>query len=234
MLGGWLKSTSRAQISCFSPPASTPTATVQDGIGLCTGGEIDTRLGRKSFSLGGGKQASSPCPNGFGRRTPLRSQGSCGLAASDGVRGSSRERISVRQRNHFSHHVPLARQRRQAGEKTGTGVGEQEHPGKHCRGFATIDLWAQAHSNKISPLIAPGAYLYVLAEPFEGGRLAACPIHRYLFPPQVLHHDALSHRGAPVKGRSCQSRLLRQGLSLPFVCLGGSAGGRAEALGCFC
>ena len=133
VLGGCVEPTPRAQISCFFSPASTVTATVQDGIGLCTKGETDTGLGRRSPSLGGGKQATCPCPSGFGICTPLCSHESCGLAASDGVKGSSRERISVRQRNHFQTHSQCNNSKE--GRKR-----EQEHSEKHCSGFALIDL----------------------------------------------------------------------------------------------
>lgn len=104
MLGDCVEPVPQAQISWFSSPASTVTATAQEGIAPGTKGEIDTGLGRKSPPLGGGKQASCPCPSGFGRCTPLCSQGSCRLAASNGIKGSSRERILVRQRNPFSDH----------------------------------------------------------------------------------------------------------------------------------
>lgn len=75
----------------------------------------------------------------------------------------------------------------------------------HCSGSALIDLLGNKPSHP------PGTYLYILAQPFERGRLAACPVHRKFFPPQVLHHNALFQRGAPVKGRSCQIRLFGQG-----------------------
>lgn len=85
MLGDCVELMPQAQIS----PASTVTATVQEGIAACTKAEIDAGLGRKSPSLGRGKQASRPCHSGFERCTLLCSQGSCGLAASDGVKGEA-------------------------------------------------------------------------------------------------------------------------------------------------
>lgn len=183
-------------------------ATAQDGVGLC----IDTELGRKSPSLGGGKRASCPWSWWLWKTHQLSSQGSCGLAANEGVKGNSRERILVRQRNHFSDHSQHNNSKE--GRKQ-----EQESENRSIQGSTAVALeglmcWAQAHSNKIPALITPGAYLYVLAQPLQRRRLAARPVHHHLFPPYVLHHDALFQRGAPVEGRSCQVRLFGLGLTV--------------------
>lgn len=87
-------------------------------------------------------------------------------------------------------------------EKAGTGVGKREHPGKLYSGFTLSDLLgSDSQKTKRPHSQPPGAYLYVLAQPFERGRLAARPVHCYLFPPHVLHHNALFQRGAPVEGK---------------------------------
>lgn len=64
------------------------------------------------------------------------------------------------------------------------------------------DLLGSDFQNTRSPRSQPPeAYLYVLAQPFERGRLAARPVHCDLLPAHVLHHNALFQRGAPVKGK---------------------------------
>lgn len=60
------------------------------------------------------------------------------------------------------------------------------------------------------------AYLHILAQPFERGRLAACPVCCYLLSSQVLHHNALLQREAPVRGKELSDEAAQ---AMPALCV---------------
>lgn len=60
------------------------------------------------------------------------------------------------------------------------------------------------------------AYLHILAQPFERRRLAACPIRCYLLPSQVLHHNALLQREAPVRRKELSDEAAQ---AMPALCV---------------
>lgn len=87
--------------------------------------------------------------------------------------------------------------RENAGTESGNGSIQGSSPV-----VSHSDLLGSDFQNTRSPRSQPpGAYLYVLAQPFERGRLAARPVRCDLFPAHVLHHNDFFQRGAPVKGK---------------------------------
>lgn len=116
--------------------------------------------------------------------------------------------------------VPLTKQQQQAGEKAGTGVIKQKHREKHGSGF-TLNLLGGGGRGEIIKTSPPvpsllRAYLHILAQPFERRRLAACPICCYLLPSQVLHHNALLQREAPVRRKELSDEAAQ---AMPALCV---------------